>query len=51
MDAAALRDRAIRTLAGSPTPEQVAEATAWAQLAISAAISETGTTPQIGDPA
>lgn len=50
MDAAALRDRAIRTLAGSPTPEQVAEATAWAQLAVSASISETGATRTTGDP-
>ena len=51
MTAAELRDRAIRRLTASPrpTPDDIAEANAWAHLAISAAISETGTTPTAGD--
>jgi hypothetical protein len=46
LTAAQLRDRAIRRLSTPrPTPEDVALADVWARLAISAAISETGTTP------
>jgi hypothetical protein len=47
MTAAELRDRAVRRLTANPRPtaEDVAEADAWAHIAISAAISETGTTP------
>jgi hypothetical protein len=46
MTAAELRDRAVRRLTSTPrpTPSDIAEADAWARLAISAAISETGTT-------
>jgi hypothetical protein len=44
MTAAELRDRAVRRLTSTPRPtaEDIAEADAWARLAISAAISETG---------
>ena len=50
LTAAELRDRAIRRLTGHPpTPDLVAEADVWARLAISAAISETSTTPPAGD--
>jgi hypothetical protein len=43
--AAELRDRAVRTLTAStrPTASDIAEADAWARIAISAAISESGT--------
>jgi hypothetical protein len=46
MTAAELRDRAVRRLTASsrPAPTDIAEADAWARLAISAAISETGQT-------
>jgi hypothetical protein len=44
MTAAELRDRGVRRLTASsrPTPGDIAEADAWARLAISASISETG---------
>ncbi|CAG6392752.1 hypothetical protein NMG29_06550 [Streptomyces cocklensis] len=47
MTAAELRDRAVRRLTATPRPttEDIAEADAWARIAISASISETGTTP------
>lgn len=46
MTAAQIRERAARRMSQPrPTAEDVAEATAWALLAISAAISESGTTP------
>lgn len=49
MTAAELRARAIRRLTASPRPTatDVAEADTWARLAISAAISETGTNPHV----
>ncbi|BBA99263.1 hypothetical protein RVR_5805 [Actinacidiphila reveromycinica] len=44
MTAAQIRERAARRLSQPrPAPEEIAEATAWALLAISAAISETST--------
>jgi hypothetical protein len=48
MTAAELRDRAVRRLTSTPrpTPDDVAEADAWARIAISAAISETGARPE-----
>jgi hypothetical protein len=51
MTAAELRDRAIRRLTASPrpTPDDIAEADAWARIAISAAISETGHVPAGGE--
>ncbi|WP_335981360.1 hypothetical protein [Streptomyces sp. CA2R106] len=50
MTAAELRDRAIRHLTGAarPTPQDIAEADVWSRLALSAAISETGTVPVAG---
>jgi hypothetical protein len=49
MTAAELRERAINLLAppygGVPSDLDITRADAWAKLAISAAISETGTTP------
>lgn len=52
MTAAELRARAIRLLRNArPTAADVAEADAWARVAISAAISETGAAPQNGDQA
>ena len=51
MTAAELRDRAIRRLTASPrpTPDDITEAGVWARIAVSAAISETGTTPSAGE--
>jgi hypothetical protein len=48
MTAAEARDRAVRRLTATPrpTPGDIAEADAWARIAISAAISETGTRPE-----
>jgi hypothetical protein len=48
MTAAELRDRAVRRLTSipRPTPDDIAEADAWARIAISAAISETGARPE-----
>lgn len=50
MTAAQIRERAARRMSQPrPAPEDIAEATAWALLAISAAISETGTRPAVQD--
>lgn len=50
MTAAELRERGIRRLTASPRPTvtDIAEADAWARLAMSAAISEAAASPQNG---